>query len=555
MNIKEIQLPFDVELLPVKKMKAGNLVCLYEAGNLRYIKFGDTEILRLIYSAVRDENWETIPATISDEKIEEYKSGFTIRYTAVYKTGIIHYRAEFSIEGNTDSIVFSMKGEALSDFKRNRIGLCVLHPIKKYAGRKVNITQPDGNIYESVFPELISPHQPFLNVQKMNWAFNKEIDVQLNFEGDIFETEDQRNWTDSTYKTYSTPLHLPIPAAVKAGEKIEQRITLRVTGNVKQPGNNATSAFREEKISFPKIGYCRSKGQQPLTNEQVKLFNQIPFDHYRVELHFYESSWQDVLLSATTEARSLKTKLELIAFFDDEYEKTLNEFILQLEPVKDIISSILLLHRNYNSTPHSLMQNGYAIIRQHFSEIKTGYGTDGYFAELNRNPPHQIPYDFVNFSLNPQVHAIDNRTLLENLARQADTIKTIKDVIGTKHIHISPITLKMRKHSDPISKTGPLIHVADERQHTHFTAFWTLLCIQNLSETDHLTFYELIGETGIISEEKIFPLYDVLKMIKEFDAKWIIKRYKNDDLIMDDLLIENANGERMIFKCPIPAVA
>ena len=41
MNIKEIQLPFDVELLPVKKMKAGNLSCLYEEGNLRQIKCGN----------------------------------------------------------------------------------------------------------------------------------------------------------------------------------------------------------------------------------------------------------------------------------------------------------------------------------------------------------------------------------------------------------------------------------------------------------------------------------------------------------------------------------
>jgi hypothetical protein len=124
------------------------------------------------------------------------------------------------IQGNKNNkIVFSMKGEALSDFKKNRIGLCVLHPIKEYAGRKVSITQPDGNIYDSVFPELISPHQPFLNVQQMNYTSNG-IDVQLHFKGDIFETEDQRNWTDSSYKTYSTPLDLPFPAEVKAEEKL-----------------------------------------------------------------------------------------------------------------------------------------------------------------------------------------------------------------------------------------------------------------------------------------------------------------------------------------------
>ncbi len=96
MITKEIQLPFDVELLPVRKMKAGNLSCLYEAGNLRYIKCGDTEIIRMIYGAVRDENWETIPAIISGEKIEERENGFSIKYSAVYRAGNIHYRADFS---------------------------------------------------------------------------------------------------------------------------------------------------------------------------------------------------------------------------------------------------------------------------------------------------------------------------------------------------------------------------------------------------------------------------------------------------------------------------
>jgi hypothetical protein len=56
--------------LPYKIIRLGDLTCLYEAGNLRYIKCGDVELLRMIYPAVRDENWETIIPTIEDEKWE-----------------------------------------------------------------------------------------------------------------------------------------------------------------------------------------------------------------------------------------------------------------------------------------------------------------------------------------------------------------------------------------------------------------------------------------------------------------------------------------------------
>ena len=34
--------------------------------------------------------------------------------------------------------------------------------------------------------------------------------------------EDQRNWTDASFKTYSTPLSEPIPVTVKAGTRISQ---------------------------------------------------------------------------------------------------------------------------------------------------------------------------------------------------------------------------------------------------------------------------------------------------------------------------------------------
>ena len=123
MKMKSILLPWDVDLLPQKKLLAGQLTCMYEAGNLRSIKCGGTEILRMIYSALRNENWDTIPFNIVDEKIEEKENGFFISYSGIYQQDHISYKAFFEIEGRADnSITFLMKGEALSSFKKNRIG-------------------------------------------------------------------------------------------------------------------------------------------------------------------------------------------------------------------------------------------------------------------------------------------------------------------------------------------------------------------------------------------------------------------------------------------------
>ena len=45
------------EPLPEQKtLRAGPLSLIYEAGDLRYIKLGNHEILRRVYAAIRDHN-------------------------------------------------------------------------------------------------------------------------------------------------------------------------------------------------------------------------------------------------------------------------------------------------------------------------------------------------------------------------------------------------------------------------------------------------------------------------------------------------------------------
>ena len=43
---------------------------IFEAGDLRYIRLGNHEIIRRIYVAVRDHNWDTILPQLSNVQIE-----------------------------------------------------------------------------------------------------------------------------------------------------------------------------------------------------------------------------------------------------------------------------------------------------------------------------------------------------------------------------------------------------------------------------------------------------------------------------------------------------
>ena len=115
-------------------------------------------------------------------------------------------------------------GTATQDLNSNRLGLVVLHR-RDDAGRDITLTSPDHIETTSDFPTDINPHQPFMNVAAMSWKRDGTA-FRLDFTVDVFETEDQRNWTDASFKTYSTPLSRPFPVSVHAGYRTHQAIRL-----------------------------------------------------------------------------------------------------------------------------------------------------------------------------------------------------------------------------------------------------------------------------------------------------------------------------------------
>ena len=62
---------------------AGPLQCGYDNGFLRRIAYGNNEVLRMIYFAVRDHNWNTMSASIENENVSATGEGVEITYDDV----------------------------------------------------------------------------------------------------------------------------------------------------------------------------------------------------------------------------------------------------------------------------------------------------------------------------------------------------------------------------------------------------------------------------------------------------------------------------------------
>lgn len=517
-------------------VKTTHLTALYQNGHLRYIKWGDTEILRMAYTAVRDEHWLTAEMHILEETIEQQADAFVLEIKAQYRLNALDYQAHIRIEGSADDrITFSFNGEANSNFLRNRIGICVHHPIRGYAGRPVKVENPQGEASLMAFPTLISPHQPFVNIQKMAWEMEEGIAAALTFEGDIFETEDQRNWTDGSFKTYSTPLTLPFPVSVKKGDKVAQSVVLQAQAveDTNQPLEK-TGVGRERRYAFPKIGYARSRA--PLTQQHIEWLRQVPFDHYRVEC-FFESNWEANLDLALEEAQQIGCKLELV-FILNEHLEAQWPVLARILAKTDLLGSVLLVGPRGQVAPQDLLDVWIPHFKNAFPTLPIGAGTDAFFAELNRNRPTDPQLDFVAFPVCPQVHLSDDQALVENLEAQQYTLETARH-FTTKPIHITPVTLKWRNYPNPAD-------TIDARQHTVLIANWTALSLKYLAAADSITFFETIGEKGILRDTGDSPVFEFLKQVKAFEPVSILQLWAENPLQQDTLVLENRAGEWMV---------
>jgi len=549
-----------------KKLKYGDLSLLYKEGEIRQVCLGRVQIINAIYAAVRDQNWTTIPFKVSKETIEKVEDGFTIELSLRYSMGKILYNARMSIEATGNKLLMNYDGEAGSTFLRNRIGLCILHPLKECRGEPVLISHPEGSPTEGCFPELISPDQPFKNISGMYWTPGKGITAGLIFEGEVFESEDQRNWTDASYKTYCTPLDRPFPAKVEKGDQIHQSVSLMVEPKTgpDQPLaiHNNTSSIPEKRIlnldpdktyPLPGLGAMRTTELKSMTQEELKILSALPLHHYRVDLHLAKDQWKEIYNSAASEQHHLGWPLELVLHFGANPNQELEAFLKHYSPHPVTIRHLLVFDQDFLSNKE-LLNQVVPRLNTALRDIPVGGGSEANFAELNRKPPDAELLDFISYSICPQIHAFDKLTLMENLEAQPESVKSALSLMG-KPVSIGALTLKQRFNAvatDNDEDSQPLPE-SDPRQHSSFSAGWTLSSIRNLAlaGASSLTYFETVGPRGILCRQDIperhSPLYQLFKEILTGDPRQVIQTESSHPLEFDGLALQGQSEGKLLL--------
>ena len=233
-------------------LKAGPMQVEFDNGQLRYLRVHGTEVLRAIGFLVRDENWGTYIPKISALDIDERKGGFSISFHAVCSRRGQEIAYDAAIEGRADGgLEFSATATPKTDFLTARTGFVVLHPLKGVAGQPATAEHVDGKVVDSEFPPLVNPVQPFLNLRSLTHEVVAGLKATVRMEGDTFETEDHRNWTDASFKTYVRPLARPWPYTLEAGRPVTQSIKVSLSGKVKAGGSEKAANVIDVKLGKP----------------------------------------------------------------------------------------------------------------------------------------------------------------------------------------------------------------------------------------------------------------------------------------------------------------
>lgn len=474
------------------------------------IRLEGRPVLRSIRAVARDRDWNTVPTEVVAVVERPDRVDLDLRMTG--------YGADFtgrlSLAWVDGALTVALRLESRSDFERNRIGLVVLHP-PGVAGAPLVVTSAGGQV-GTRFPDRISPHQPAFDIVSLEWAA-AGVASTLAFTGDTFEMEDQRNWTDASFKTYSTPLAIPFPVLVRTGGVIEQGLSLRadlVGGVAVEAGDSRTLDVARTDRLVPDLALGASTGLGSSSGERP------PGQSILVELDVSSPRWRVALDSAALEAAGLPLDVRIVGVRDPD----------AIEPVVDALGSRNVVRvgafgeAGAFASAELVARLSTSLERRGIRASIVG-GTRGHFTELNRSPGVVARIDGVAFSITPQTHARERSQLVESIAMQREVAENAVALAGGLPVHVGPITLRARFKAvapSPLSSSTPAEgygaalrpDATDPRQSSDALAAWTVASAAALSVPGvaSLAYFEVDGPRGIRGfpvEEAISALHDI----------------------------------------------
>ena len=417
---------------------------LIQRGSVGPLWAGDLEIVRRIFVTVRDRAWREIAPSEWRVSLDAANPR-----SAHLKTRHIADGVDFSWEGvftasqDLSTFSFRFQGEALGDMEVCRVGLVILHPVDFMVGADLTVASSTATermcVQPEIYPQAIVNGLPTGMTEPFSELTVERADgtrLELRFEGDLFEMEDQRNWADTSFKTYCTPLRLGFPRRLPAGARIAQRLegsfTCARPEVVRLKGRDPeTAPVPVHEGRFPAIGRMESDSTLPGASDRRLKWNHI---HTPVN----GPAAPDRIAAACEAGVGVGIELSVdLAGEPVPWARYRDDMGQRLS------SAVHLVAYGAGVAPPSA--SAIARLQQELSDagltLPILAGTRGFFVELNRGIEQKASVDGVAFPLNHTVHGSDEVTISENVPSVTDLAATARRRWHTPNVAVVPLAL------------------------------------------------------------------------------------------------------------------
>ena len=521
-------------------LSAGPISAEFDNGNLRYIRVNGVEVLRAIAYLVRDENWGTYPVTLNNLRIDQRKDSFSVSYRAQCTRLGQQIDYEATIEGKSNgTLAFRATAKPRRDFLTNRTGFVVLHPLQGVVGRPVKVEHVDGSVTNSTFPEHVNPDCPYRNIRALSHEVLPSVWARCVMEGDAYEMEDHRNWTDASFKTYVRPLARPWPYVLPGGQEFRQSVSLSFSGTIPKSIKAAKSGGIQVTVStssgqiIPPIGLGMPAEELDHALSQTELIKMLA-------PNFLVCFFDPRLQHGVTELSKYRRISEKISAYValEIVVQSLDDFIGELERVAEYVGMAGLKPAAVAVCPvghlKSVLPGGtyppapdldalYQAARAAFPKAKIGGGMFSFFTELNRKRSPTQFLDFITNTTSPIVHAADDRSVMETLEALPYQIETAKAFSGGVPHRVGPSGIGARDnphgatYSDNPNNLRICLAKMDPRQRGLFSGAWTLGYVATLARAgvSSISMGAPTGPLGMIyrEAEHTQPFFDDLEAV------------------------------------------
>ncbi|MCB8879368.1 hypothetical protein ACELLULO517_03915 [Acidisoma cellulosilytica] len=494
------------------RLQIGDLVAYLDAdgGFLRAIALPGEEVFRGIGFVVRDQNWGSYSLQ-ADPQIEQTSEKIIVRVAGRIDApdGLLDWSLIWTLAA--DGLSVACDCTSVDGFPTTRVGFVVLHSVPAAKGQAISIAHDDGQVEAANFPDLISPHQPFMGVTAMDYTTSAGHRLHLRFEGEVFETEDQRNWTDASYKTYSRPLSKPFPYRITTTEPERQRVDLSFLKIASAPVEAFGPPVVVCETTMPRLGVGVSPGASvDGLNEAITALSP-GFTAIEIDLAGDPDLVQTrLILSAVPGAIRLDIRRA------------------EAEAVLRAMTTLAPLLAGRSVIGISLWDADAALVaaaRVLLPGLPIGSGTGAFFTELNRGKNWPQSADYLTWTSTPTYHGATDDTIGESIGPLGDILRTAKTTFPGQRFQIGPHTLGARFNPNATTPEGLSRPAdADPRQGDSIAAAWMLGMLAGYADDviDTMSFFEAQGPRGLMDAEgQPTPAAALFKRLAAFQGQRI----------------------------------